>query len=415
MKKLAYLLLLSISLFSCSKSSDQEPKEEQLYDVSFNVSVFNQEVVDLKATQALSGVVTYLHYFVLDQGGEIIYYTEYKHTDDDFGTIKDKLPEGDYQIVFIGMHETITEEELDGIYLYTAEYQLKDTYSKSLSISVPSEKAEQSIQLDRIVGKLELIFTDKIPSEVKTIDYVLMNCPYDIELPTGRISEGEINKNSAPIIISDDDKDNPNYQIDIFELANESGNSHDLIINCYDVNGDILETRKLTDIMIYRNKITRLSGEMFSSTKNNENNFTLTLDTDWAEVIEKGFDAVVPDETAPTVTFVSPSPNSTSPTAVTAGQDLPFNISLTDNQQLKSITFDATTTTKSVNDFLTDFGAKLTAAVNASASITGKSDAVMTFNVGVLTGAPAGVYKVTCNVTDTSENTTKATAYFDVR
>ena len=140
MKKLAYLLLLSISLFSCSKSSDQEPKEEQLYDVSFNVSVFNQEVVDLKATQALSGVVTYLHYFVLDQGGEIIYYTEYKHTDDDFGTIKDKLPEGDYQIVFIGMHETITEEELDGIYLYTAEYQLKDTYSKSLSISVPRDR-----------------------------------------------------------------------------------------------------------------------------------------------------------------------------------------------------------------------------------------------------------------------------------
>jgi len=121
-----------------------------------------------------------------------------------------------------------------------------------------------------------------------------------------------------------------------------------------------------------------------------------------------------PDETAPTVTFVSPSPNSSSPTAVTAGQELPFNISLKDNEKLQSITFDAPVT-KSVNDFLTDFGSKLTTAITSSASIAGKSDATVTFNVGVLTGAPMGVYEVACNVTDASGNSTKATAYFEVK
>jgi len=121
-----------------------------------------------------------------------------------------------------------------------------------------------------------------------------------------------------------------------------------------------------------------------------------------------------PDETAPTVTFVSPSPNSSSPTAVTAGQELPFNISLMDNEKLQSITFDAPLT-KSVNDFLTDFGANLTTALASSGSIAGKSDASLTFSVGVLSGAPMGVYKVTCTVTDDSENSTKATAYFEVK
>jgi len=120
-----------------------------------------------------------------------------------------------------------------------------------------------------------------------------------------------------------------------------------------------------------------------------------------------------PDETDPTVTFNSPSPNSASPTAVTAGQNLSFNISLKDNDKLQSIIFNAPVT-KSVNDFLSDFEAKLTNTVTSSASIVGKSEATVAFPVEVLAGAPPGVYTVTCVVKDVSDNSTTATAYFEV-
>ena len=65
------------------------------------------------------------------------------------------------------------------------------------------------------------------------------------------------------------------------------------------------------------------------------------------------------DETAPTVTFTSPSTNPSAPTEIVAGDIIKFSGTVSDNKELESITFTALIKrTKSVEEFMKDFNIK---------------------------------------------------------
>jgi len=122
------------------------------------------------------------------------------------------------------------------------------------------------------------------------------------------------------------------------------------------------------------------------------------------------------DETAPTVTFTSPSTNASAPTKITAGQTIIFTGSISDNKELKSITFtNLAEKTKSVSDFLADFNGKLNSKKPASGSVLDKSEYNVNFSIETLAGAPANEYTLTCTVMDNSKNETTKTFYIKVK
>jgi len=120
------------------------------------------------------------------------------------------------------------------------------------------------------------------------------------------------------------------------------------------------------------------------------------------------------DKTAPTLNFESPSTDAANPTNITSGQTVTFIGLVSDNKELKSITFSDLTETKSVDDFIQDFNEKLNTNKPSSTSVLDKDEYRVNFSVETLGGAPAKDYTLTCTVMDNSDNPTTKKFYIKV-
>jgi|GEM_PF-3588516 len=421
MQKLLILLLLAITLFSCSKDSDKEPKEEPLYDVSFNVSTFKQDVSNMKSTEPLNEVIKSLIYFVYNNEGKYLYYREFESTEENFGIINDKLPEGEYKIIFLACNEDINSDDFEDIIDNTeAVYHewdgVVDTFHKKISVTVPNDNSDFSVTLERVVGKLEVIFTDNIPEEAHEIEYSLTGLCCGIHLFTGNPENQKTFSKSAISIVSERGK--PNYKLEFYAFVGSESVRCNLTMNVFDQEKNLIATKNIRDINLFRNKIVRLSGDMFTSNNGTEKSFSIKIDDDWSEIIEKGFEngeGGDNDETVPVVNFASPSVDAYNPTIITAGGTVTFSGIVSDNQKMKSITFtDLTQRTKSVNDFLEDFNSKLNNKLPSSDVVIDKSEFEVNFSIETIAGAPAGEYTLTCTVIDQSDNQTTKTFYLKV-
>lgn len=120
------------------------------------------------------------------------------------------------------------------------------------------------------------------------------------------------------------------------------------------------------------------------------------------------------DETAPTVNFTSPSTDVANPTPHVSGASIQFKGVVSDNKELKSITFSALTQAKTVNEFISNFNEELNSKKPASGSVLDKSELNIDFSFETLGGAPATDYTLTCTVVDKSDNVTTKTFYIKV-
>lgn len=417
MKKLAYLLLLSISLFSCSENSTEEQIEEQLYNVSFNVSTFKQDITNMKSLSPLYEISQELIYLVYNSDNKFLYHKKFENNEENFGEIEDKLPKGEYNIIFLACNNSIDSNDLVNItsnteYIYYDWEEMNDTFHKKINITIPDDNSDFSVTLNRVVGKLEIILTDNIPEEAYEIEYSLTDSHIGLDLFTGNSSHKyTVSKSGISIV---DERGKPNYKLEFFSFVGEETVSCNLTINVFDQEKNLIATKNIRDISLFRNKIVRLSGEMFTANGGTENSFSLKVNDAWSAIIEKTFDEVN-DDTIPTVNFTSPSTDASAPTMVTAGYELPFIGSISDNHALKSITFtNLTQRTKSVNDFIQDFNEKFNSKKPSSGSVLDQTDYKVNFSIGTLAGAPAGEYTLTCTVVDKSDNATTKTFYIKV-
>lgn len=124
------------------------------------------------------------------------------------------------------------------------------------------------------------------------------------------------------------------------------------------------------------------------------------------------------DKTKPVITFTSPSTDSGNPTLVTDETvTIAFKGSISDNDELQSIKFSelvASSTTKTVGDFVIDFNEKLNSKEAALGSVLTKSEFPINFTVEPKPGSPTKDYTLTCTVTDKSNNQETVTFYIKV-
>ena len=114
------------------------------------------------------------------------------------------------------------------------------------------------------------------------------------------------------------------------------------------------------------------------------------------------------DRTAPTINIKSPSAN----TSHTAGNDLTINVSLTDNEDLKSyvivISFNGAKSTKSVEEFNYNSDQD-----NAAPIISGTSYSI-NYNIEVPDNTKSGNYKFKIDVNDSSGNKSNKEVVFSI-
>ncbi|WP_321298241.1 DUF4625 domain-containing protein [Marinifilum fragile] len=403
MKRILTLLIVATTLFSCSKNSNDDIKPEgKLYDVSFNVSGFNKDVTNFKSSNSLSDKTKYLHYFIY-KGSNLVSRKQFEHTDANFGTIQDKFTEGEYTVVFIGMNFPITEENMDGEEYYEATEALDDTFYKSIELNIPNDDTEISVELERIVGKIEVIFTDAMPQEVDRIEYSILGRKCGIQI-LNAYPEQDIQITAPAIKVTDDEKGKENYQLDIYSFAQYHPERCEVTIKCLAENDEIIAIKTIKEIEVFRNKITRISGKMFDEVKTG-NNFNITISDVWEESYNRGFD----NTTIPQVTVSKP--NSSAFVQPNSNMTVTFNAK--DDEELKSYTLKIMGQAGEQTQFSFDSTIDKDASGNDLPTISGKNSDV-SFDVAIPQMEETGFYMV-ITVEDTKGNTKIKRTSFVVR
>lgn len=314
MKKILPALSLAFILFGCNKSKDVEnpQPEEKKYDITFAVSGFNQSVgkfasLNPKAKQALgdlnkvaatsdkiSDYVDNIYYLVTNSSGTVINAIEQRNNPvtgnpATFGTISDKLPAGTYTAFvfackgidasFALSFPKIGSKFTSPYTLTSLAYGYYDTFAKSVSITVGTDAVTQSIQLERIVGGLEVQLETPIPDNITKItvsfqkDLPWIYLDSNVNPSTQYTTE---TTNGFSITTADKGVSGKKF----LSYVSNTYSSGTVVIRAY-AGTTLLVEKSVADVRCYRNQKTVLTGDLFAP-KTVAASFGTSIDTSWA-------------------------------------------------------------------------------------------------------------------------------------
>ncbi|MXV52610.1 hypothetical protein GS399_16675 [Pedobacter sp. HMF7647] len=187
---------LGFAMFlSCKKdkaTDDIQPAGKKTYALNFRISGLDLDVTPFglgkqgSRISSLEDKVKYITYFAINDSNRVVrQINQTAGVDVAFGTIKDKLPEGHYVIAIAGGNKSKFDILNLGDYnALLQEDPYGDTFFKKFDVTV-HDTLNKPVTLKRIVCKVTITFTDKIPAEatyiaVSTTD----NLPYDYNIDT---------------------------------------------------------------------------------------------------------------------------------------------------------------------------------------------------------------------------------------
>ena len=160
----------------------------------------------------------------------------------------------------------------------------EDTFQDEFTITVGAQNINQTVTLNRVVGKLEVTLLDNIPANADSI-FVSNYGPG----PANSLSDAfaPVN-NNYPFAIPASAKGRPNFTLDILIYNNigiyyGDGFVHPVqqfTITCKDAGGNVLGTATVNPVAIYPNQKTILSGNLFNNSA--QQSFTAVVDTAWS-------------------------------------------------------------------------------------------------------------------------------------
>jgi len=182
MKKIISLLLFAMLVYtSCKKSQNNtpQPPEEKTFPLRFDISGFTITQEDMNGRKVpsqnaenlkLSDYANYLVYFVFNTETQALVKTiSQTMPDTAFGRIKDTLPAGRYLVALLASKAQIYPGPNPEIGKVRLTLPGTDVFYKKMILNVDGA-VDQTVELDRIVGKLKFIWEDAIPYDTKYVD-----------------------------------------------------------------------------------------------------------------------------------------------------------------------------------------------------------------------------------------------------
>jgi len=324
------LIILCVGIFACSQdysSENNDSGKKELVPVSFAME-FAKEITDFRSGEAMNFYDFY--YLVYDtETGDLYKKLSFR----DFnGMLNDSLPEGNYTIVFAGANpaanllnnidgDNIKSVRIPNNYpsielneppaigtdpnLVTRFNRNTDVFYKRINYVVEKNKSNDSaVILDRIVGKIEIVIEDNIPSEISTIE-VGITFPYMYFFTLNADFTKERN-HSKSFNVTESDKAAPGYSLFYiaFENIDENQNRYPLSIQItarkslpagvVDTGQSIVASKSITNVDILKNKTVRYTGKLFdniltSDDTESPSSFPFSIDDEWGETIDKEF------------------------------------------------------------------------------------------------------------------------------
>lgn len=297
MKKIYLSFLFAITVFASCKKSDKvtdEIKPSTLHNVSFNVSGFSQTMVDLgmkssasvKAESAASHV-NFILYCIYNKEGVLVKKVEQTDkTAAGFGSIKEQLPAGSYTLTVAASSKPLLQMNQDILFSaffgFFGSASRGDAFVKTLNFEVSDKENQANIEVERIVGKLELSIQDGIPSNVAKITISHGSASF-YHFVKGTSSSTDVITEDIPVTESDKSGEGSTFDSYILPMRATGSIQTDVTITCFNTKGDVIVNKVIKNVVFETNKKTILSGKLFEKTSNQQSNFQITIPSTWAD------------------------------------------------------------------------------------------------------------------------------------
>ncbi|MDB5119941.1 MAG: hypothetical protein JWN56_1159 [Sphingobacteriales bacterium] len=342
MKKLLTITaIIPLLIFSCKK--DQSINEGEIktdskkYAVKFNVSDFKQSVESMvrknssgilnspKHLASLDSNIGYLYYIAYNSARQEVsrrkqwangmtskylydgtpspqHYEEYAGVFP-FGSITDSLAAGTYTIVFAGAeNEFSINSRFEGLlgvqYLPFSEAHFIDnrgidswsracdSFYKKYSVTVGEQDIEKQVELDRIIGKIEISILDAMPSNADHFAFLFINENEGFKFSTesGFSWTDDISNENYLSTVAASQMSQSNFHFD--KMIYNTTTPLDVIIKCYDASNVLIASKTVSNVRCFKNKRTLLSGNFFT-TSSPKSSFTVTVNDEWDEEVEE--------------------------------------------------------------------------------------------------------------------------------
>ncbi|SHE65592.1 hypothetical protein [Pedobacter caeni] len=297
-KLLYFALPVLMLIFSCSKKDNpvEPPIENQkLFNVNFNVSGFTSNITPLpsfksstvnqattQATPKLSDHISRLEYLIYNSSGQLLKDTVQLSNATNFGTIDLQLPAGGYKSVVVGTngpHNILEKQNVANVLLTPySPYSIGDWFKQVSDFKVTDQALNQSVVLDRVVGKVGFVLTDAIPKDLAKISLAFTSGLYlrligsldpgtsvqTIDFPLKASQEGLLNFSSSTFVIP----------------LSSGSITTDVSIRAYNTSGTLIVEKIVKNVVIERNKLTTLSGALFTSLPS-QTTANVTVNSEW--------------------------------------------------------------------------------------------------------------------------------------
>lgn len=284
MKKLSLIIGVVAIFASCNNESDTDTKSVQFAPVHVQINDFDISVESKAPTRAASPVADYdkvkavtLAFYAGDT--EVCKTTQYRESlgeGETFGQFDLSLPLGSYTMVALayGFQDgdvlTLTSPTLAA---YTGDHN-RETFAATQAVNiVNTTPVNINATLNRIMARVDVNSTDLRPAEAHSIR-VTFSAGSKSFNPTTGLAVGNAGF-SNEVAISKNVGEKTTTGSYVFLAADEQ--AVDLTIEVLNSGGTAIFTKQVGDVPLKRNRLTTLTGAMYT----NKGNAAFLVNTDW--------------------------------------------------------------------------------------------------------------------------------------
>ena len=280
-KKLTFFALVAVLAASCSKTETLVPVNVKVNDFHITIDTFS----DTKATlpSAYDGITKLTLAFY--SGGTEVYSATQSKNDDGYGTFSLALPMGSYTMVALGYYtsdsspftlSSPTEASFTGAHAM-------ETFAYTQAVNITNTSAVNlNATLDRICAQLQVVSTDGRTENANNIRMTFGAGSKSFNPTTGLALDD--NGFSNTVSISAAAGATSTSKSFLFLSADEE--TMDVTIETLDAQGNVLYTNTVTNVPFKRNRMTKLTGAVYT---NSSVGSSFQLNTSWLTAEEVAF------------------------------------------------------------------------------------------------------------------------------
>ncbi|BCS85668.1 FimB/Mfa2 family fimbrial subunit [Prevotella herbatica] len=280
MTKLINTLILIILLFtqtSCERVSFDKSDIENKDGFELNFHVRN---LDTRGIVDVSKVCNKINFAVYDSiGDRVKSISQSSDKDNDFGTIKVSLPEGNYKVVVLA-HSGSTNASTTNMNRITFNGKVTDTFVYSEDINVKGN-SDYQMTLKRCVAKILFTVKDKVPENVKQIKFFYTGGSSTLDGASGM---GCVNSRQTEIRDVGVEARADSSVYELYTFPQDATSCLNITVSCLDGEGNTIYERMFEDVNISLCGVTTCTGNLFSADANSSTKgVVLKADDEWID------------------------------------------------------------------------------------------------------------------------------------